>query len=244
MRSERVHVMRAARRSIFVLAFALSLAGAARAEVLINIDKSAQRMTVSRDGEVLYTWPVSTGAPGHATPSGTFKTFRMEADHFSKEWDDAPMPYSIFFTQNGMAVHGTYETKHLGMPVSHGCVRLSPQNAATLFKLVKEDGLLTTKVVLTGSEQVALARRGSSPRQIAAQSQPQQIDPRYSDVLANDRAALAEDADAQRTAALGVDSDRGGFWPFFWMRPRPVAADRLPRVQPYPGDEDDDSDNQ
>jgi len=238
--------MRAVRHSMFVAAFALSLAGAARAEVLISIDKSAQRMTVSRDGEVLYTWPVSTGAPGYATPSGTFKTFRMEAEHFSKEWDNAPMPHSIFFTQTGIAVHGTYETKHLGLPVSHGCVRLSPQNAKTLFSLVKENGLLTTKVVLTGSEQVALARRGSSARQVAAQSQPQpqQIDPRYDDVLAHDRAALAEDADARRTAALGVDSYRGGFWPFFWMRPRPVAADRLPGAQPYSGDADDDSDEQ
>jgi hypothetical protein len=88
----------------------------------------------------------------------------MEADHYSKEWDDAPMPHSIFFTKIGHAIHGSYETKKLGTPASHGCVRLSPAHAATLFAMVKQDGVTNTKVVLTGSEQVALARRGSEAR--------------------------------------------------------------------------------
>ncbi len=147
---------------------------AASAEILIKIDKSTQRMTVLRDREALYNWPVSTGATGYATPSGSFTAFRMEADHFSKEWDDAPMPYSIFFTQNGMAVHGTYDTKHLGLPVSHGCVRISAAHAATLFNLVRQDGLLTTKVVLTGSEQVALAAQHEAKR---AQASALDVDP-------------------------------------------------------------------
>jgi 4-aminobutyrate aminotransferase-like enzyme len=73
---------------------------------------------------------------------------------------DAPMPHSIFFTKIGHAIHGSYDTKKLGMPASHGCVRISPAHAATLFALVKQDGLVKTKVVLTGSEQVALAQRG------------------------------------------------------------------------------------
>jgi hypothetical protein len=134
---------------------------AASAAILIKIDKSTQRMTVLRDGQELYNWPVSTGAPGYSTPSGSFKAFRMEAEHFSKEWDDAPMPHSIFFTQNGIAVHGTYEAKHLGSPVSHGCVRLSTAHAATLYDLVKQDGLLTTQVVLTGNEQIAVANQAA-----------------------------------------------------------------------------------
>ena len=70
----------------------------AAANILIEIDKSAQRMTVSQDGAQLYAWPVSTGQRGYDTPSGDFKPFRMEKDHFSREWDDAPMPHSIFFT--------------------------------------------------------------------------------------------------------------------------------------------------
>ena len=88
----------------------LTFGQAARADLLIEIDKSAQRMTVTVDGRQLYVWPVATGADSYDTPSGEFKPFRMEIDHYSEEWDNAPMPYSIFFTQTGNAVHGTYET--------------------------------------------------------------------------------------------------------------------------------------
>ena len=81
----------------------------ARAAVLVTIDKSAQQMTVAKDGALLYRWPVSTGRAGRDTPSGRFRAFRLERDHFSKEWDDAPMPFSIFFTEQGHAIHGSYE---------------------------------------------------------------------------------------------------------------------------------------
>ena len=96
----------------------LMLGQAAHADLLINIDKSAQRMTVTVNGEQLYDWPVSTGANGYDTPSGTFKPFRMEIDHYSEEYDNAPMPYSMFFTQTGNAIHGTYEQRNLGRAVS------------------------------------------------------------------------------------------------------------------------------
>ena len=144
-------------------ALAAAITGSAQAEILITVDKSAQRMTIVRDGQPLYNWPVSTGRSGYATPSGSYTAFRMEADHHSDEWDDAPMPHSIFFTKIGHAIHGTFDTKNLGKPVSHGCVRLSPANAATLFALVERDGVTKTKVVLTGSERIALARRGVDP---------------------------------------------------------------------------------
>ena len=145
---------------VLTAAFAAAGTDQARPEILITVDKSAQRMTVNRDGQPLYTWPVSTGRSGYPTPSGSYTAFRMEADHYSVEWDDAPMPHSIFFTKIGHAIHGTYDTKNLGKPASHGCVRLSPENAETLFSLVQQEGAIKTKVVLTGSEQVALARRG------------------------------------------------------------------------------------
>jgi hypothetical protein len=145
--------------SALVIATLLAaISSAAWAKTLITIDKSTQRMTVVRDGEVLYNWPVSTGRSGRATPSGSFTAFRMEADHYSKEWDDAPMPHSIFFTKIGHAIHGSLDVKKLGTPASHGCIRLSPANAETLFTIVKEDGLTNTKVVVSGSEQIALAR--------------------------------------------------------------------------------------
>jgi L,D-transpeptidase catalytic domain len=61
----------------------LSASSAARAAVLIEIDKSTQEMTVSTEGRLLWRWPVSTGRPGHDTPNGSFRTFRMEEDHYS-----------------------------------------------------------------------------------------------------------------------------------------------------------------
>ena len=131
-------------------ALALIFAAPARADVLIEIDKAKQQMTVTVDGEARYTWPVSTGKADYDTPSGDFQPFRMARHHFSREWDDAPMPYSIFFTQEGHAIHGSYEVRRLGTPASHGCVRLSPANAAVLFALVKEQGVKHARVVLSG----------------------------------------------------------------------------------------------
>jgi hypothetical protein len=129
----------------------LTLRQAAHAELLIQVDKSAQRMTVSVDGKQLYNWRVSTGGEGYDTPSGSFRPFRMEIDHHSDEWDDAPMPYSIFFTKIGHAIHGTNEQRNLGHPVSHGCVRLSVKNAATLWELVKQQKMANTTVVLNSA---------------------------------------------------------------------------------------------
>jgi len=135
----------------FVAAFAaLMIATPARANIMIIIDKSTQKMTVTVDGEDRYIWPVSTGRSSYDTPSGDFQPFRMEKDHFSREWDDAPMPNSIFFTKEGHAIHGTFEARNLGRAVSHGCVRLSTQNAATLYALVKDEGVFNTRVRLVG----------------------------------------------------------------------------------------------
>jgi len=119
-------------------------------KVLVNIDKSTQEMTVFVDGIEKYDWPVSTGRPGYATPSGTYTPGSMNKIWYSKQWDNAPMPNAIFFTKKGHAIHGTNEVKHLGTPASHGCVRLAPKNAKTLFDLVKVTGLENTEVVLAG----------------------------------------------------------------------------------------------
>jgi len=139
----------------------LALASPARADLLITVDKAAQKMTVTVDGDPRYVWPVATGIARYDTPNGDYKPFRMERDHFSREWDDAPMPYSIFFTQQGHAIHGTNH-KITGAPASHGCVRLSVAHAAILWRLVKEQKMANTRVELTGeipSRAELLARR-------------------------------------------------------------------------------------
>jgi L,D-transpeptidase catalytic domain len=142
-----------------LLAGAAGLAATASADVLVRIDKSTQQMTVFADGALRWQWRVSTGRPGRDTPSGTFRAFRMEAEHYSKEFDDAPMPHSIFFTKVGHAVHGYLDTRHLGEPASHGCVRLDPANAAKLYALVQQEGVTNTTVTVTGSVAAAIARR-------------------------------------------------------------------------------------
>ena len=124
--------------------------GVAGTAVLINIDKAKQKMTVFLGGVEKYDWPISTGRAGYSTPSGTYTATSMNEVWYSKEWDNAPMPHSIFFRKDGYAIHGSYEVKNLGRPASHGCVRISPENAATLYALVEKNGLKNTEVVLTG----------------------------------------------------------------------------------------------
>lgn len=157
----------------------------AQAAVTVTIDKSIQQMTVEVDGRPLYQWPVSTGRPGFDTPNGKFKAFRMEKDHFSKEWDDAPMPFSIFFTQKGHAIHGYLDTKNIGRPASHGCVRLTRAHAEKLYDLVEQEGVLNTTVILTGATPTrapAVARRRVLPRpddMDQGYAQPQYGEPQY-----------------------------------------------------------------
>jgi len=161
---------------------ALSLVSTARANILITIDKSTQHMSVAVDGAERYDWPVSTGRPGYDTPNGTFRPNRMDADHFSQEWDNAPMPHAIFFDNLGHAIHGFFDVKHLGLAVSHGCVRLSPANAATLFALVKAEGMGETRVIVAGRTpgggDVPVAR-GRLPMNETVSSEPMQISPGY-----------------------------------------------------------------
>ena len=108
----------------------------ARAGVVVRIDKSSQRMAVSVDGTMRYSWPVSTGRRGYGTPSGVFRPQMMARRWFSRKYYNSPMPYAIFF-YHGYAIHGTYDLRRLGGPASHGCVRLHPSNAAALFTLVE-----------------------------------------------------------------------------------------------------------
>jgi len=84
-----------------------------------------------------------------------------------REWDEAPMPYSIFFTDSGHAIHGSFQTRALGRAASHGCVRLSPKNAAKLFALVKRKGLSNAKVVVIADPNTPVVAKRRAPAQEA-----------------------------------------------------------------------------
>jgi hypothetical protein len=100
---------------------------------------------------------------GYSTPSGTYTTTSMNKIWYSKQWDNAPMPHAIFFTKKGHAIHGSLDTKHLGSAASHGCVRLSPPNAETLFTLVEATGLENVQVVLSGTTKGGEGPKVASP---------------------------------------------------------------------------------
>lgn len=132
------------------------------AKILVTIDKPTQTMTVSVNGQTRYRWPVSTGATGFSTPTGSYTAFRLEEMHYSQEWDNAGMPHSVFFTKRGHAIHGSNHPG-LGSPRSHGCVRLSLTNAETLFRLVQAQGVTQTKVVVQGADPAGVHATSKPP---------------------------------------------------------------------------------
>jgi lipoprotein-anchoring transpeptidase ErfK/SrfK len=121
---------------------------AASASVSVRIDISAQTMTVDVDGDRYATWRVSTARSGYYTPRGSFKPYVLKKMHYSRKYDNSPMPHSIFF-RGGYAIHGTNYVKSLGRPASHGCIRLAPGNARELYSLVRQYGMKSTRITIT-----------------------------------------------------------------------------------------------
>ncbi|WP_225029789.1 L,D-transpeptidase [Xinfangfangia pollutisoli] len=133
---------------ILALALALSFAGPAVAErVEVRVSISHQVMTVYHEGRRLFDWPVSTAKAGKITPLGSYRPEFLSRNHRSKRYNNAPMPFAIFYDGN-YAIHGTDQIKRLGKPASHGCVRLDPKNARILFEMVRYEGLENTRVVI------------------------------------------------------------------------------------------------
>jgi hypothetical protein len=129
--------------------------------LVLKADLTAQRLTVMEGEQVLHVWAISSGRRGYATPAGTFRPAWMARMWRSRQYDDAPMPHSIFFNK-GIAFHATTAVSMLGRPASHGCLRLAPAHAAELFQLVRRHGMGSTQVVVHGAAvfpPVAVARR-------------------------------------------------------------------------------------
>ena len=121
-------------------------------KIVATVSLSDQKMYVAvtdaRGKTQNYAWDVSTGAKGFETPTGKFSPTWLSKDHESKQYEDAPMPYAVFFNE-GIAVHGTQAVSYLGKPASHGCVRLATENAETFFDLVEAYGKYNVKIVVT-----------------------------------------------------------------------------------------------
>lgn len=116
-------------------------------QIVARISLSQQTMEVLVDGRPIFAWKVSTGGRGHLTPTGSFKPTRMHQMWYSRKYDNAPMPHSVFF-KGGYAVHATNFVRRLGQPASHGCVRLHPDNAADFYQLVEMFGPTNTRIVI------------------------------------------------------------------------------------------------
>jgi lipoprotein-anchoring transpeptidase ErfK/SrfK len=127
--------------------FTLAAQDHAEASIVVHIDRADQTMSVSVDGMERYHWRVSTARRGYLTPPGSYHPQMLARQWFSRLYYNSPMPYSIFFYR-GYAIHGTYEISRLGGPASHGCVRLDPDHAATLFGLVEREGPHNTTIVI------------------------------------------------------------------------------------------------
>ncbi|MDQ0320671.1 lipoprotein-anchoring transpeptidase ErfK/SrfK [Pararhizobium capsulatum DSM 1112] len=133
--------------ALVVLFLPFYSATASAANLVAKISLTQQEMTVSENGVVRYRWKVSTARKGYVTPEGSWSAKWLSKNHHSRKYDNAPMPYAVFFN-GGYAVHATFDLKRLGRPASHGCVRLHPENAAEFFALTREAGLQNTRIVI------------------------------------------------------------------------------------------------
>ncbi len=140
------------RSVIFTLALALGLSmggfttnSAEAARVEAHVDISQQKMRVYKNGRLKHVWPVSTARRGKVTPTGTWRAKWLSKNHRSSRYNNAPMPYSIFYSGN-FAIHGTNQISRLGRPASAGCVRLHPDHARKLFNMTARVGLKNMRV--------------------------------------------------------------------------------------------------
>lgn len=133
--------------------------------LIATIDLSTQAMRVTANGRLVGNWAISSGASGFETPTGRFRPSWTSKMHYSRKYNNAPMPYSVFFN-GGIATHGTTATGRLGAPASHGCIRLRTDNARKFYQLVHQHGYKRTRIVVTGrAKQTLTASRGQVRRE-------------------------------------------------------------------------------
>ncbi len=100
--------------------------------LVMVVSITEQRAYVYRNGILIGAATVSTGRPGHPTPTGVFTVLQKQKEHRSSLYDDAPMPYMERLTWGGIALHAGGLP---GYPESHGCIHLPSEFARRLFDI-------------------------------------------------------------------------------------------------------------
>lgn len=115
--------------------------------VLLVVSLANQRAVLYRNGIPIAITTVSSGRPGHRTPTGIFTVLQRRVEHYSSLYNAAPMPYMQRLTWGGVALHGGQLP---GYPASHGCIRLPQDFARLLFGVTR----LGMTVVITNEAAV------------------------------------------------------------------------------------------
>lgn len=124
--------------AIFSLILFVGSALAGDSRRVMSVDLSDQTFEFYQNGEVAFKGKVCTGKPGMETPTGEFPVLGKSKDYVSKKYG-SKMPYAVRFTDDGHFLHqGPIKEK----PSSHGCVRLSEENAKKVFQSLKKNDLI------------------------------------------------------------------------------------------------------
>ena len=125
-------------------------AGAPAGPIVITVDLAARVLSVFRDGHEIGTTAIIYGAEEKPTPLGVFPVTEKDADHVSNIYD-APMPFMLRMTNDGISIHGAEVTPEL---MTHGCVGVPTPFARKLFAQVK----LGDKVIVTRGETLSVGQ--------------------------------------------------------------------------------------
>lgn len=204
--------------------------------MLIIVNLATQRATVFRNGVPIAATTVSTGRPGHETPTGIFTVLQKQVDHHSSTYDNAPMPYMERLTWKGVALHAGNLP---GYPASHGCVRMPAGFARLLYGQTslgmtvviadREAPLLvapTPELATAGDPEVA-----PSTDQFEWTPQKSPTGPVSVVVSAADRRAVVlRNGVIIGSSPVSIDGPVTGAWAYA-LRNRDAAGDHWSRVQ-------------
>jgi len=124
--------------------------GVPEGPLLITVDLEARTISVFRDGYEIGAAAVMLGTDEHPTPTGTFPILTKERHNVSEKYGNAPMPWTLRLTWDGIAIHGGSEVQN-GY-ASHGCVAIPDPLAARIFEIAQKGD----KVIITNGKRIGV----------------------------------------------------------------------------------------